>query len=52
MVVGHCFRLVRKDMGVSAKRKENQSSSSSGKKQKTSVSYEFHEWGREFQSVV
>ena len=32
MVVGHCFRLVRKDRGTSAKRKENQSSSSSRKK--------------------
>ena len=52
MVVGHCFRLVRKDTGVSAKRKENQSSSSSRKKQKTSVSYEFQGWGLEFKSVV
>ena len=41
MVVGHCFRLVRKDTGASAKRKENQSSSSSRKKQKTSVLYGF-----------
>ena len=32
MVVGHCFQLVRKDTGASAKRKENQSSSSSKKK--------------------
>ena len=32
MVAGHCFQLVRKDMGASAKRKENQSSSSSRKK--------------------
>ena len=30
-----------RDMGTSAKRKENQSSSSSRKKQKTSASYEF-----------
>ena len=41
MVAGHCFRLVKKDMGASAKRKENQSSSSSRKKVKTSVSYGF-----------
>ena len=32
MVAGHCFRLVRKDTGASAKRKENQSSSSFRKK--------------------
>ena len=30
-----------RDMGASAKRKENQFSASSRKKQKTSVSYEF-----------
>ena len=41
MVAGHYFRLVEKDMGASAKRKDNQSSSSSRKKNKTSVSYEF-----------
>ena len=35
MVVGHCFRLVRKDMGASTKRKENQSFSNSGRKWKT-----------------
>ena len=32
MVVGHCFRLVRKDTSASARRKKNQSSSSSRKK--------------------
>ena len=32
MVAGHCFRLVRNDTGISAKRKENKSSSSSRKK--------------------
>ena len=31
MVASHCFRLVRKDTGSSARRKENQSSSSSRK---------------------
>ena len=41
MVAGHCFRLVKKDTGANAKRKENQPSSSSRKKQKTSVSYGF-----------
>ena len=41
MVEGHCFRLVRKDTGASAKRKDNQSSSRSRKKQKTSASYGF-----------
>ena len=56
MVVGHYFRLVRKDTSASAKMKENRSSSSSRKKQKTSVTYGFqgrsHElgllakWGR------
>ena len=49
MVAGHCFRLVRKDMGASAKRKENQSSSSSRKKQKTSVSYGFKRRGHDYQ---
>ena len=38
---GHCFQLVRKDTGASVKMKENQSSSSSRKKQKTSVLYGF-----------
>ena len=32
MVAGHCFRLVKKDTGASAKRKKNQSSYSSRKK--------------------
>ena len=32
IVAGHCFQLVRKDTGANAKRKENQSSSSSRKK--------------------
>ena len=32
MVAGHCFRIVKKYMGANAKRKENQSSSSSRKK--------------------
>ena len=32
MVACHCFRIVKKDAGASAKRKENQSSSSSRKK--------------------
>ena len=32
MVAGHCFRLVRKDTGASARSKENQSSSTSRKK--------------------
>ena len=32
MVASHCFRLVKKDTGASAKRKENQSSSNSRKK--------------------
>ena len=49
MVAGHCFRLVRKDMGASAKRKENQSSSNSKKKQKTYVSYGFQGWSRGYQ---
>ena len=38
-----------RDMGASAKRKENQSSSSSRKKGKTFVSYGFQEWGRDYQ---
>ena len=42
-VVGHCFRLVRKDTSASAKMKENQSFSSSRKKQKTSVLYRFRD---------
>ena len=45
MVVGHYFRLVKKDMGASAKRKKNQSSYSSRNKQKTSVSYGFRGQG-------
>ena len=49
MVVGHCFRLVRKHTGASAKRNENQSSSSSRKKQKTYVSYEFKGRGHYYQ---
>ena len=38
-----------RDMGASAKRKENQSSSSSGKKQKTSIPRGFQGWGRGYQ---
>ena len=49
MVVGHCFRLIRRDMGASAKRKENQSPSSSKKNQKTSTLYGFQGWGRGYQ---
>ena len=49
MVVGHCFRLVRKDVGSSAKRKENQSYSNSRKKQKNYVLYEFQERGCSYQ---
>ena len=49
MVAGHCFRLVRKDTGTSAKRKENQSSSRSRKKQKTFVSYGFQGRGYGYQ---
>ena len=41
MVTGHCFRLVKKNTGTSAKRKKNQSSSNSRKNKKTSISYEF-----------
>ena len=41
MVAGHCFLLVKKDTGASARRKVNQSSSSFRKKQKTSTSYGF-----------
>ena len=46
MVASHCFRLVKKYMGASAKRKENQYFSSSRKKQKTSILYGFQGWGR------
>ena len=49
MVPGHCFLLVGKDTSASAKREENQSSSSSRKKQKTSVSYGFQGWSRDYQ---
>ena len=49
MMAGHCFRLVKKDMGASAKRKEIQSSSSSRKKQKTFVSYGFQGRGHDYQ---
>ena len=35
VVAGHCFGLVKKDTSTSAKRKENQSSSTFRKKQKT-----------------
>ena len=49
MVVGHCFRLVRKDTGASARRKENQYSSSSRKKRKTSASYGFQGRGHCYQ---
>ena len=38
-----------RDMGASAKRKENQSSSSSRKKHKTSVSYGFQGQGCDYQ---
>ena len=38
-----------RDMGTSAKRKENQSSSSSRKNQKTSASYRFQGWGHCYQ---
>ena len=48
MVAGHCFRVVRKDTGASARRKENQSSSS-WKKQKTSASYGFQGQGHIYQ---
>ena len=48
MVAGHCW-LVKKDTGANAKRKENQSSSSFGKKEKTSVSYGFQRWGHDYQ---
>ena len=46
MVVIHCFRIVRKDMGASDKRKESQPSSSFKKKQKTSASHESQGLGR------
>ena len=49
MVAGHCFRLVIKDTSACAKRKENQSSFSSRKKQKTSVSYGFQGLSRGYQ---
>ena len=49
MVASHCFRLVRKDTCVSARRKGNQSSSSSRKKHKTSSSYGFQGWGHDYQ---
>ena len=49
MVACHCFLLVRKDTGASAKRKENQSSSNSRKKQKTSISYGFKGRSRDYQ---
>ena len=49
MVAGHCFRLVRKDTSASAKGKENQSSSSSGKKHKTSILYGFQGQGHDYQ---
>ena len=49
MVASHCFLVVKKDMGASAKRKENQSSSSFRKKQKTYVSYGFQRRGRVYQ---
>ena len=48
MVAGHCFRLVKKDTGASATRKENQYSSSSTKKKKTSVSYRSQGRGRSY----
>ena len=49
MVAGHFFRLVKKDTGASARRKENQSSSISRKKQKTSASYGFQGRGHCYQ---
>ena len=49
MVASHCFRLVRKDTCASARRKENQSSSSSRVKQKTFASYGFQGWGHGYQ---
>ena len=49
IVVSHCFRLVRKDTGASVRRKENQSSSNSRKKQKTSASYGFQGRGHYYQ---
>ena len=49
MVVGHCFRLVRKDTDISARRKENQSFSNSRKKQKTSALYRFQGQGHFYQ---
>ena len=38
-----------REMGACAKRKENQYSSSSRNKQKTSISYEFQGWGCDYQ---
>ena len=38
-----------RDIGDGAKRKENQSSSNSGKKQKTSIPRGFKGWGRGYQ---
>ena len=49
MVAGHCFQLVRKDIGVSGKRKKNQSSYISWKKQNTSISYGFLGQGHDYQ---
>ena len=49
MVADHYFRLVKKDMGASAKRKKIQSSSSSRKKQKTSASYGIQGRGHDYQ---
>ena len=37
------------DMSVGAKRKENQSSSNSGKKQKISIPLGFQRWGCDYQ---
>ena len=51
MVAGHCFRLVRKDMGASTKRKENQSFSNSGRKWKTSIPQEFQGQGGSYQRL-
>ena len=38
-----CFRLVKKDTSASARRKKDQYSCSSRKKQKTSTSYDFRD---------
>ena len=48
MVAGHCFQLVTKDMGASARRKENQSSSSSRKWQKTFAPRVSQGWGSDY----